>query len=86
MKFKIYSNLAGGHISVEAVALTSDEFRSIKDKENTPEFVFIKDNDTLVYNEFTCIGGYHGTCECTTHDRKVWRKYDLQADCWANKV
>ena len=42
---------------------------------DTPEYVKIND-DEAYFNEFTCLGGYAGTCDCMSHPRKKWIRFN----------
>lgn len=64
-----------GHIWECDAAMTTTEFEKIMEERDTPVLVYLTDTDEFALNEFTCLGGYDGTCNCASHDRKVWDFY-----------
>lgn len=59
---------------VTAIELSPDEFEEIKWKRDTPDFVI--SGGVGYYNSYTCLSGYSGTCNCFTHPRKEWTKFN----------
>lgn len=68
----------------EAVELKPEEFDRIWKAENTPEFVVTTDGIGW-FNERTCHNGYRGTCNCVSHDRKRWVRFNPDTgDYWSD--
>ena len=56
----------------DCLELTSEEFDRIIDTKNTPTLV--KVGNRVFFNDYTCWGGYDGTCNCYSHPRKSWQE------------
>lgn len=64
-----------GIYEYDATDMTKVEYEKIKWNRDTPEYVKIND-DEAYFNEFTCLGGYAGTCNCMSHPRKKWIRFN----------
>lgn len=71
--------IAGRIIEADA-EMTLREFEEIMEERDTPGLVYITDENEFALNEFTCLGGYDGTCNCVSHDCKVWDYYTANLD------
>lgn len=72
MKVRMYCN-GMGPFEYDAVEMTQEEFKEIKFKRDTPDLVCVEGR--VLENEYTCLNGYDGTCNCFSHPRKSWREY-----------
>ena len=61
-------------IEVEAVEMTAEQFAGIRLKRDTPDFTIV--DGVGFWNSHTCLSGYSGTCNCFSHPRKEWRRFD----------
>lgn len=58
-----------------ATIITDELFETFKDHEY-PFFIdepVYKIGDRLIYESYTCLSGFAGTCRCINHPRKEWR-------------
>lgn len=62
-----------GTFDYKAVVLTEEEWQNVCSKEFGPDLVSV--DGRIFYEEYTCHGGYSGTCNCINHPRKSWREY-----------
>lgn len=56
---------------VNAENMTLVEYQAIKRNRDTPNLVILEDG-TQKFNDYTCYGGYDGTCNCISHKKKSW--------------
>jgi hypothetical protein len=77
VKIKYWSAFLGRHIEDEAVVMTAEEFQTIKNQKETPDWVYISDNGMVLFNEHTCLSSYRfgGNCACLNHPHKKWVEY-----------
>lgn len=61
-----------GKYTIEPEKMTKEEFEKIRHEEETPMFVWITGEAKLLFNSYTCHGGFSGTCYCLSHKRKQW--------------
>jgi hypothetical protein len=52
--------------------MSAQEFDRIIDTKYTPTLV--KVGKRVFFNDYTCWGGYDGTCNCYSHPRKSWQE------------
>lgn len=64
-----------GIYEYDATDMTKAEYEKIKLNRDTPEFIKISDKEAY-FNEYTCLGGYAGTCNCMSHPRKKWIRFN----------
>ena len=57
--------------------MSKEEFEKIRMNRDTPEFVLV--DGTLMYNEYTCLAGYAGTCNCMSHPLKRWGRFEMDS-------
>ena len=63
-----------------AVKMTKEEFEQIKGEKYTPSLIVV--GDSVFNNEYTCLCGFDGTCNCISHPTKSWTRYNLKSQEW----
>ena len=75
---------ANGAFPYEIPIISQEEWDRIKGKKKTPDMVSVSGH--IYLNEYTCNGGFDGTCNCFSHPRKSWREYHRDTRSWGDIV
>lgn len=78
---KVKFHTIGGMYEYDASDMTKEEFEKIRHNKHTPTYVKINDTEAY-FNDYTCLSGFDGTCNCMCHPRKSWLKFNPTTGEW----